>query len=123
MTENRLFYSISDISEMFDLSQPNIRHWEKEIAVLKPKRTESGIRKYSPEDIETFKLVYHLIKVKGLKLDGVNRYFKAHGIDDVAREAKIVEKLQGIKSFIEEVIVSIDSADSTKEQQVFVDNE
>lgn len=105
---------------MFDLPQSNIRHWEKEIAVLNPKRTETGIRKYTPEDIETFKVVYHLIKVKGLKLEGVNRYFKAHRVDEIANEVKVVEKLLGVRSFIEEVILSIDSA---QEEQVFVDNE
>lgn len=104
----KLYYTISELSEMLDISQSNIRHWEKEITVLKPHRNEKGSRRYTPKDVELLKTVYYLVKVKGLKLEGVNKYFATKNIDEIEKENAVIEKLESIKAYIQEVILAID---------------
>ena len=37
-TENKLFYSIGEVAKMFNVNTSLIRYWEKEFAVIKPKK-------------------------------------------------------------------------------------
>ncbi len=110
---------------MFDTPQSTIRFWEKEISFLKPSRS-NGFRKYTPSDIKDFRIVYHLIKEKGLKISAVNKYLQGKRIDDIDANAKIVEKLQGVRSSLMQVLISLDDADNTEkisQEQVLVQNE
>lgn len=57
----KLYYSISEVAAMFDVNESLLRFWEKEFPQLNPKKG-AGIRQYRKEDIETVKLIYHLVK-------------------------------------------------------------
>ena len=57
----KLFYSISEVAEMFHVNQSNLRFWEKEFKQLKPKRNDKGTRFYSPGDIQIIKLIIYLV--------------------------------------------------------------
>ena len=57
----KLYYSISEVAAMFDVNESLLRFWEKEFPQLNPKKGGRGIRQYRKEDIETVKLIYHLV--------------------------------------------------------------
>ena len=40
----KLYYSISEVSEILGVTQSNLRFWEKEFKQLKPKRNAKGTR-------------------------------------------------------------------------------
>jgi len=67
---NKLFYSIGEVAEIFGVNTSLIRFWETEFNELRPKKNAKGNRKFTPKDIETFKRIYDLVKVKGFTLDG-----------------------------------------------------
>ena len=69
----KLFYSMGEVSEMFDVNPSLIRHWESKFEVLKPQKNKKGNRMFTPEDVENLKLIYHLVKERGMTLDGARR--------------------------------------------------
>jgi DNA-binding transcriptional MerR regulator len=72
----KLFYSISEVAEMFNVNASLIRFWEKEFDIIKPKKNKKGNRLFTPEDIENLKVIYNLVKEQGLTLDGAKKYLK-----------------------------------------------
>jgi len=72
----KLYYTIGEVSEMFDVNTSLIRFWEKEFDIIKPKKNKKGNRLFSPEDIDNFKVIYNLVKEQGLTLDGAKKYLK-----------------------------------------------
>ena len=62
----KLFYSMGEVAEMFDVNASLIRHWESQFSVIRPKRNKKGNRLFSPQDVENLKLIYHLVKERGM---------------------------------------------------------
>ena len=72
----KLFYSIGEVAEMFDVNASLIRFWEKEFDIIKPKKYKKGNRLFTAEDIDNFKVIYNLVKEQGLTLEGAKKYLK-----------------------------------------------
>ena len=72
----RLYYSISEVAKMFDVNESTLRFWEKEFDIIQPRKTAKGTRFYRQEDIESVRLIYHLVKEKGLTLAGARQLLK-----------------------------------------------
>lgn len=108
MVQEKIFYNISELSEMLDVPQSTIRFWEQEITLLSPARV-NGIRKYRIRDVECLKQIHYLTKIKGLKISAVNSYLSTKGSGAVSDNANIVEKLEDIKSSLQQVLLCLDS--------------
>ena len=39
---DKLFYSMGEVAEMFDVNTSLIRHWESQFSILRPKRNKKG---------------------------------------------------------------------------------
>lgn len=89
----KLFYSMGEVAEMFDVNASLIRHWESQFSVIRPKRNKKGNRLFSPRDVENLKLIYHLVKERGMTLDGARRALKGGGMPGVARDMELLERL------------------------------
>jgi DNA-binding transcriptional MerR regulator len=72
----KLYYTIGEVSEMFDVNTSLVRFWEKEFDVLKPKKNKKGNRLFTPEDLANFKVIHNLVKEQGLTLEGAKKYLK-----------------------------------------------
>ena len=72
----KLFYSMGEVSEMFDVNASLIRFWETKFDILRPQKNKKGNRLFSPADVENLKLIYHLVKERGMTLDGAARCLK-----------------------------------------------
>lgn len=72
----KLYYSIGEVAEMFNVNNSLIRFWEKEFDIIKPKKNKQGNRLFTPEDLDNFKVIYNLVKEQGLTLDGAKKYLK-----------------------------------------------
>ena len=67
----KLYYSIGEVSKMYGITETTLRYWEREIPQLKPKKAGRNIRQYTKEDLELVKLIQHLLKERGMTLEGV----------------------------------------------------
>ena len=94
----KLYYSIKEVSEQLDESEPTLRYWEGEFQdVISPNRNERGVRFYSEKDIENIRLVKYLIRDCGLTLEGARKKLK-NNKDSAERQAKIVNHLKNIRA-------------------------
>lgn len=73
----KLYYSIGELSEMFNVNTSLIRFWEKEFNIIQPKKTKKGNRMFTVKDIEKFNKIYHLVKINGYTLDGAKKALKS----------------------------------------------
>lgn len=96
---------MGEVAEMFDVKTSLIRHWETQFSVLKPKRNKKGNRLFSPEDVENLKVIYHLVKERGMTLEGAKRAMKrrASNGDEIRREAELMTRLKHIRALLVEV--------------------
>ncbi|MBE6203204.1 MAG: MerR family transcriptional regulator [Rikenellaceae bacterium] len=98
----KLLYSMGEVTEMFDVNPSLIRYWESKFDCIKPHKNKKGNRMFTPSDVENLKLIYHLVKEKGMTLEGANNAMKRRG-GKVKREVSILERLQNIRAMLIEV--------------------
>ena len=100
----KIFYTMGEVAEMFDVNTSLIRHWESQFSILRPKRNKKGNRLFSPQDVEHLKMIYHLVKECGMTLDGAKKALrKGAAANSVERDAELMERLQRIRSLLVEV--------------------
>ena len=100
----KLYYSMGEVAEMFDVNTSLIRHWESQFSILRPKRNKKGNRLFSPQDVENLKLIYHLVKERGMTLEGARKALrKGPAGSGVDRDAELMECLQRIRALLVEV--------------------
>ncbi|MDE6446224.1 MAG: MerR family transcriptional regulator [Alistipes sp.] len=103
----KLYYSMGEVAEMFDVKRSLIRHWESQFSVLKPRRTAHGNRMFTPRDVEHLKVIYHLVKERGMTLEGAKRAMKRQAADgpdgEMKREAELMARLKHIRALLVEV--------------------
>ena len=107
----KLYYSIGEVAEMFDVNESLLRYWEKEFDIIKPKKNAKGTRSYRIEDIESIKLIYHLVKENGLTLDGAKKRLKENKAG-VSQSHDIVSRLQAIKEELLAMKAELDAIDT-----------
>ena len=94
---SKKFYKIGDVAEILNIPTSTLRFWEKEFTVIKPKRNSKNIRVYTIKDIETIKMIYYLVKEKGLKLDAAQAMIKRNR-DGISKQFEVVERLKQVRT-------------------------
>ena len=110
----KFYYSISEVARQFDVNESLLRYWEKEFPQLNPKKAGRGVRQYTQEDIETVKLIYHLVKERGMTLPGARKRLrnnKGQAVDNL----DVVDRLKAIRA---ELVAMRDALDSFTYSQV-----
>lgn len=95
----KVYYSISEVAEMFEVQPSLIRYWETRFPNLKPKKSSGGRRLYSQADINEIRLVHYLVKEKGMTLAGAQQKLKENK-SDTDHNHEIVKKLQDIRELL-----------------------
>jgi Predicted transcriptional regulators len=94
--QEKLFYSIKEVADMFNVSQPLLRYWENEFPGINPPRTPKGTRQYREKDIEEIRLIHHLLKERGMTIEGARRKLKENR-ESVAQTGEVVARLKNIR--------------------------
>ncbi len=98
-----MFYSMGEVAEMFDVKPSLLRHWEAKFDILRPHKNKKGNRMFTPEDVENLKLIYHLVKERGMTLAGAAQYLKNGITDTMRRDMELLDRLQKIRAELVEV--------------------
>jgi DNA-binding transcriptional MerR regulator len=106
----KLYYSIGEVADMFNVNTSLIRFWEKEFGIIQPKKNRKGNRLFTPKDIETFNKIYHLVKTEGYTIEGAKKALKVkstltltESVSTIASTKKspekedLIQKLEGIR--------------------------
>ena len=99
---SKMYYTMGEVSAMFDVNQSMIRFYEKEFDVLQPKKNKKGNRYFTPEDIENLKIIFHLIRDKGYTLHGAKEHLKTNS-GETKETQRVIDSLENIKKFLLEV--------------------
>jgi DNA-binding transcriptional MerR regulator len=113
--EKRLFYSIQEVADHFAVNVSLLRFWEKEFENIRPRKTAGGTRQYTREDIQQIEIVYHLVKEKGMTLEGARHTLKSKK-DDETKRADAVARLTEIKK---ELLLLEEEFDQLHEHQKY----
>ena len=98
----KLYYTIGEVARMFDVNTSLIRFWEKEFDIIKPHKNKKGNRLFTPQDVENFHIIYHLVKEKGLTLKGAEKKLKENR-EDTIENFEVVKRLKEISEMLVEI--------------------
>lgn len=113
MAVKKLYYSMGEVAEMFDVNRSLIRHWESKFDCLRPHKNQKGNRMFTPADVEKLKQIYHLVKEQGMTLEGARKAMKGFS-RGVSRDTELLERLQRIRSALVEVREELKAGDDER---------
>lgn len=99
LTPGKLYYSISELSDHFEVAPSLLRYWENEFPSIRPKRNPKGTRFYTIKDVEEISQIHLLVKVKGFTLQGAKEQLKSNK-SKIDSDIKLIEKLESLKDFL-----------------------
>ena len=72
----KLYYSISEVSEITGLKQYVLRYWETEFSQLKPNKNKAGNRIYRSLEIDTILEIKSLLYDRKFTIKGAQQHLK-----------------------------------------------
>lgn len=106
----KLYYSIKEVADDIGVSESTLRYWESEFRQISPKKGANNVRRYTKEDIKMVRLVYHLVKERGLTLAGAKQYLKSGGGFETARKnSEVIDRLKSIKEELLGIRAALDT--------------
>ncbi|MCC8426220.1 MerR family transcriptional regulator [Mucilaginibacter sp. UR6-11] len=99
---SKMYYTMGEVTAMFDVNASMIRFYEKEFDILQPKKNKKGNRLFTPEDIENLKIIFHLIRDKGYTLAGAKDHLKGN-LGNSKDSQRVINSLENLKKFLLEV--------------------
>lgn len=103
----KLYYSIGEVAAILGESTSLVRFWSDTFSdFVRPVRNKKGNRKFTPADVDTLKVIHHLVKDLRMTLDGAAARMRNNraGLD---RKTEVVERLRGIRESLLEISESL----------------
>ena len=93
----KLYYAIGEVAEELGISTSNVRFWANKLSdIIKPHKNKKGNRLFTRGDVENLRLIYYLVKEKGLTLEGARMKIKENKTGE-DYNFEIVQSLQAIR--------------------------
>ncbi|MEF9985520.1 MAG: MerR family transcriptional regulator [Bacteroidales bacterium] len=106
-TIEKLYYTIGEVSEIFGENTSLIRFWAGKFPeFIKPARNKKGNRLFTAQDLANFKVIYYLVKERGMTLDGAAKRMKDN-ITGVDKRVDVILRLTAIKEKLQNVAETI----------------
>lgn len=94
----KMYYTIKEVATELNTPESTLRYWETVFPQIAPHKGSNGVRRYTKEDIKSIRLVYHLVKERGLTIAGAKQYLKGAGNKEVADvSADVIDRLSAIR--------------------------
>ncbi|MDR1170227.1 MAG: MerR family transcriptional regulator [Prevotellaceae bacterium] len=104
---DKIQYSISEVAAMFGENISTIRYWSDRFeGIINPLRNGKGNRIFTPKDLDTFKIIYHLVKTDKMTIDGAKQRI-IDNRDGELRKAEIINRLETVMTELLEIKNSI----------------
>lgn len=94
-TLTKRYYTIAEVSVMFDVAKSLLRYWEGEFKEIQPRKDRGGIRRYTVKDVEHINKIYDLVKVRGFTIEGARKELSSKNKKSPAK-IDLKNKLQDI---------------------------
>ena len=120
MEVKKIYYSISEVSELTGVEISTLRFWEKEIAQLDPPKTKGGTRRYREEDIDVVRQIKFLTETCLYTLEGVRKCLDTKQ-EKVGHIEKAVAHLQKARAELIKIRLEMNEIGAMQEE-IIVDN-
>jgi len=97
---DKVYYSIGEVADLFDVNASLIRFWEKEFEILIPHKNKKGNRLFTQKDLDNLNIIYDLVKERGYTLNGAKEMLRAEKIDETTKKMEVINSLENVKSFL-----------------------
>lgn len=94
---DKLYYTIGEVAEMFDVSRSLLRYWENEFSFLAPRKNKKGDRLFTKENIQQIQIIYNLVKIRGFTLEGAKQELKKEK-SSITEHINLVDRIKTIHS-------------------------
>ncbi|SNC62775.1 transcriptional regulator [Hymenobacter gelipurpurascens] len=93
------YFTIGEVAAQFNVAPSLIRFWETEFEELRPRKSKKGNRLYTPQDIDTFRTIYHLVKERGYTIPGARDMLKQKG-PQLKEKIDVIQSLEKVRGFL-----------------------
>lgn len=109
---NKLYYSIGEVSKLFNVNTSLIRFWEKEFELEISKKNKKGNRLFTVKEIEKINKIYQFVKIEGYTLEGAKKVLKnktkeSENLTFSQTNQTIINRLEQIKSKLSNILSEI----------------
>jgi DNA-binding transcriptional MerR regulator len=109
------YYTIGEVAAQFNVAPSLIRFWETEFEELRPRKSKKGNRLYTPQDIDTFRTIYHLVKERGYTIPGARDMLKQKG-PQLKEKIDVIQSLERIRKFMVTMKKELDAIGKAQQQ-------
>lgn len=110
---DKIFYKIGEVADITTLRPSVLRYWESEFNVLNPKKSRSGQRLYSKEDLEVIREIKQLLYTEKLTIEGAKKKI-AGGLKRAGLNKNSIEiPKEMLMTILHEVIVDLKNLRNT----------
>ena len=95
--DEKMYYTIGEVADLLGENASLVRFWAQKFpGFIKPLRNKKGNRLFTASDVEHYKMIYYLVKEKGMTLEGAHRRMldNKEGVD---RSMDVVASLNKIR--------------------------
>ena len=119
----KLYYSIHEVAAMLGpgVNESTLRYWEKEFEQLAPRKAGRGVRQYTQKDIDLLKLIYHLVKEKGMTLKGAKSRLAVNK-EKTDKNFEVVSRLKQIRQELMDMKQALDAFTYTQMEELRIKN-
>lgn len=103
---DKKYYKIKDVAELLGVAPSTLRYWETEFPEIKPKRSRTNLRYYTPDTITVLRMINYLLKIKGLRIDAAKEELK-NNRKNVSKRIDMIELLTDTKSQLEDILSAL----------------
>ena len=112
----KLYYSISEVSEISELKQYVLRYWETEFSELNPNKNKAGNRIYRSYDLDLILKIKSLLYERKFTIKGAKQFLKSkepitnHLSNKIIKLTKNIDLdiVKDIKLSLEDLIVLLE---------------
>src|SRR5574344_2043950 len=104
---DKIYYTIGEVAKILGENTSLVRFWSTTFSdFIKPARNKKGNRLFTADDLANFKIIHHLVKERGMTLEGAGKRMRDNKegedktVDIIASLNNIKKQLQEIKEMI-----------------------
>jgi DNA-binding transcriptional MerR regulator len=99
----KIYFKIGDVAERFGVNTSLIRYWEQEFKFIKPRKSAKGTRLFTKKDIDNFEIIYHLVKEKGMTIQGAKSFLKNKKDEATIKHLNVINTLKRTRELLAEI--------------------
>lgn len=121
LPQGKLYYSISEVSDLVGVKPHVLRYWETQFKVLHPRKNKAGNRMYRKQDLKLVMLIKELLYEKGFTISGAKKKLSTEKeavrdqlemkFESVDRAARLLEVQRELRLLVRDLKGSLDSGE------------